>query len=53
VIKVGGRMFAFVPLSGWFRVVNLKCDPAHKPRGRGSVFHTRSFEKRGRDSSLT
>jgi predicted DNA-binding protein (MmcQ/YjbR family) len=38
VIKVGGRMFAFVPLSGWFRVVNLKCDPAHKPRGRGSVF---------------
>ena len=28
VIKVGGKMFALVPLSGGARSVNLKCDPA-------------------------
>jgi predicted DNA-binding protein (MmcQ/YjbR family) len=28
VIKVGGKMFALVPLTGEQGVVNLKCDPA-------------------------
>jgi predicted DNA-binding protein (MmcQ/YjbR family) len=28
VIKVGGKMFALVPLTGGQGVVNLKCDPA-------------------------
>jgi len=29
VIKVGGKMFALVPLSEGSGSVNLKCDPAH------------------------